>query len=596
MKRILCAVMSLMLTLVLIAAMIPLAAAQEKETFYATSKLVALKSNIEKDAGMNSYATAQGACSDGKYAYFAVQSGATVILKYDLTTWRLKKKSDRLLSLGHANDLTYNGKENTIVVANNAPDYDRLTLVDPDTLKVTGTVKLSIKVYSIAYNETLDRYVAGISGGYDFAVLDSSFKVLKKYKGVNTGYLRQGCDCDDDYIYFPQSNNQNLVVIYDYSGKHVATVSLGHSYEAENLFHAGSSFYTTLHYYGNFVYRVGLSDQKAIRYTVRYDPGGADGEMKNTSVVYGTDTKLRANAFEKAGYHFGGWTAYRSFDGKYLGYRLGAEKEEWLTEEELYRYRYYPDEGNVSKTTKSGSVTLSAFWIRDYYDVAFDSDGGEGYMEPYTIGYHTPFTVPENEFTKQGYIFDGYTASRSVDGRVYGYLKDSDKPEWLEAKDAYREHVFKQGDTFSELTYDGALTLTAQFTFAFVFDDDLTTLLRYNGVDEDVVIPNAAGKLDAITTDAFNGSSLMRTLSIPSTVDKIEKGALTDCDALTTITFNERFPSEFDIDCVMGTSRPLIYLVKDGRLYFLGFYADRCNATLIRNHAASLMRTLDADS
>ena len=226
--------------------------------FYSTAETVCIKKNMEKDASMSRYATVQGSCSDGRYAYFAAQSGSTSLIKYDTKTFKKVGLSGSMYALGHANDMTYNSKENIIAVANNAPDFDTVTIVDPDTLKIISAVKLELKIYSIAYSEAEDCYFVGISGTYDFARLDCDFKLIKKYKGVNTGYTRQGCECDDNYIYFSQSGGNNIIVIYDHSGKYVCTVSIAHSDEIENIFRVGSDYYMTLHYYGNYLYRVGM--------------------------------------------------------------------------------------------------------------------------------------------------------------------------------------------------------------------------------------------------------------------------------------------------------------------------------------------------
>ena len=235
------------------------------ESFYDTAVELPIKDNIEEDASLSEYATAQGSCSDGKYAYVAIQNGSTTIVKYDLNTFQCVEKSDSISGLGHANDLTYNTKEKFIAVANNAPDYDVITLISPDDFSEIKSVKIKLDIYSIAYSEKLDSYFVGVSGGYDFARLDKDFNVVKEYKGVDTGYTRQGCDCDGEYIYFAQSGGGgNVIVIYTPDGAYVDTISIDNSDEIENIFHSGSSFYATFHYYGNFIYRLGLSDQKRI--------------------------------------------------------------------------------------------------------------------------------------------------------------------------------------------------------------------------------------------------------------------------------------------------------------------------------------------
>lgn len=588
MKRLIKIAACAVLCLALVAAAIPYVAAEDA-AFYASAELLAIQNHIEKDAGMGSEATVQGACTDGRYAYYAVQGGSTVLLKYDVKTWRLVKKRT-VAGLGHANDMAYNSKEKFIVVANNAPDYKTVSILNPDTLTVEETVELKVGIYSIAYVEKSDRYVVGISGGYKFAILDHDFKVKKKFEGLATGYTRQGCDADESYIYFAQSGGSNVVAVYDYQGEQVALIPLGHTHEVENIFHVGSSFYITLHYYGNYVYRVGLSDASMISYRVHYDPGAGMGEMKDTKVHYGHNAKLRACSFTRPGYFFGGWRVFREFDDTYRGYRNGSATEEWLKLEDVYEYDLFADRATVSKTTKIGDITLTAFWISELYDIYFDSDGGEGWMDTATVRYADGYTLPENTFTKEGFIFSGYTAARSYDDRVYGYRKNSDRAEWLDERDLYKEHVFYPGDQVKKLTYDGLVTFTAQFRPAYIFDDEGGALVEYIGIDEIVNIPKPTDHFTTIAGRAFHDNDIMTELHIPDTVEVMQKDAISACTALRRVVFEENFPDDFDTGCITDSGVPLLYERRDGRIFFLGFAADRHNAALIRNAASALDR------
>ena len=578
--------------------------------FYDTAELLSILSHIEYDAGMSQYATVQGACTDGRYAYFAVQNGSTVILKYDMSTWTLSKKAT-VGGLGHANDMAYNPNGGFIVVANNNSSDDCLTLINPDSLSVIRTVvprvektkseieneakkkKVSsskiekykdLKLYSIAYNSSRNTYIAGVSGSYDYVLLDSAFEQTSRITGVSTGLTRQGIDCDDDYIYFAQSGGSNAVTVYNYSGSKVGMVSLNHSHEVENIFHVGNSFYVTLHYYGNSVQRVGLSDKTKICFTVRYDANGGDGSMPDTSVHYGEEKKLSKCSFTRPGYFFGGWRVRRTSDSKHMGYRLGSSKGEWLNSADTYNNVLLSDEQKVSKLTKFGEAVLSAFWINESYTVCFDSDGGEGSMEPMTAGYYEELALPENSFVRHGYVFSGYTATRECDGRAYGFRKDSDKPEWLEPDDVNEMYVFDAGDTVTCMTYDMSVLFTAQFTYAFVFNDEMDTLTKYVGVDERVDIPDASGKLSTIASGAFEEVGTMTELVVPASVDRMESGAVKDCSSLREIYFVGGFPKDFDNACVTDSGAPTVYTVRDGRVLCLGFYADlNCGPAIYTN-------------
>ena len=292
MKRILRFAVCVMLCFSLISASFTFTSSGAAD-FYNDVEMLHIADHIEHEAGLNEYATVQGACSDGKYAYFAFMQGAVCnIARFNAHSWEYIEKKP-IVNMGHCNDMTYNSDKGYLVVVNNVPYYDVVTLVDPDTLEPIKDVKLKEDIYSIAYNAKNKTYVVGISGTYNFALLDSNFKVKKKFKGVNTGYTRQGGDCDDDYIYFVQSGSNNILMAYDYSGKHIAKIPIDDRDEIENIFHIGSEFYTSLFYYGSTLYRIGFSGFSKIAYQVSYDANGGVGEMKATTVNYGKKPKLR---------------------------------------------------------------------------------------------------------------------------------------------------------------------------------------------------------------------------------------------------------------------------------------------------------------
>ncbi|MBQ3417131.1 MAG: InlB B-repeat-containing protein [Ruminococcus sp.] len=566
-------VLSFAVILSLFAAAAPLTYAAE--SFFDTAEQLAVKDHIEEDASLTEYATAQGSCSDGEYAYVAVQNGYTTLLKYDLNSFVCVDSSDRISGLGHANDMTYNTKEHLIAVANNAPDYDIITLIDPDTFTPTGNVKIKLDIYSIAYCAQLDCYFVGISGGYDFACLDKEFNVVKEYKGVDTGYTRQGCDCDGSYLYFAQSGGSgNIIVVYSLDGTYVDTIAVDNSDEIESIFHSGTDFYATFHYYGNFIFRLGLSEQKKITYTVHYDKGAGEGEMADTVVHYGEDTKLSKNLFTRSGYFFAGWTLQRSCDKKILGFTPFSDEAQWLDPQDVNDYALEDDESYVSETVRNGSVTLTPFFIKEHYNVVYGAEeGAQGYLPPELVAYQDEIVIPENIYSKTGFVFDGFIATRSVDNKTYGYLKGSDTPEWLPENLLDRPHRFYEGDTAVRMTYDGEIRMTASFKPAFSYSEDKSELLSYVGVDENVDIPDNGGALTEITEHCFLNNDSVSTVNFPSCVMSLDSGAIENCPSLQSVTFSDTLPS-ISGDAVKDSGAPAVYLKKDGKSVFLGWLTD----------------------
>jgi len=192
----------------------------------------------------------QGGCTDGTYAYFILngydppdaEARTDRIYKISMNTGKTVKVSE-VLALDHGNDMTYNPDENMLYVVHNEPNYKTLSRVDPDTLKIVETFKLSFKTYGMAYVPSRGQYVFGLSGGYNFAITDSEFNIVAEYTGQYTGNTRQGVEADSRYIYFVQYD-LNCLVIYDWGGSYQGTIYFdGLYHEPEHLFFLGQTLY-----------------------------------------------------------------------------------------------------------------------------------------------------------------------------------------------------------------------------------------------------------------------------------------------------------------------------------------------------------------
>jgi len=220
---------------------------------------------IGPDEGLatNHYKGQQGSCTDGKFGYFALESQKDhkcCIVKVNLEDWSVVEKK-YFVEIDHGNDLTYNSKTGQIVAVHNKPNYNMLSFIDPDTLEVVETKKLDIRMYCIAYCEERDQYVVGLSGGFQHVILDAEFNVVDFVMGLDTGLVKQGVDCDDKYIYFPQcaeNNSVNQIVIYDWEGHYVNTVRISAFQEVESLFHVEDEVYIAFNASGGYIYRAKL--------------------------------------------------------------------------------------------------------------------------------------------------------------------------------------------------------------------------------------------------------------------------------------------------------------------------------------------------
>lgn len=146
------------------------------------------------------------------------------------------------------------------------------------------------------------------------------------------------------------------------------------------------------------------------KYTVKYDANGGTGSMANTTVTWGTNTALRANAFKKTGYTFTGWNAYRQSDGKWYYKSANGSASEWYREGAQpsgYTKALYPDKAAVAKTSNVNNdiVTMKAQWKVNSFTIRYYSNGGVGSMADTKVTYGVATPLRANSFTRAGYVF-----------------------------------------------------------------------------------------------------------------------------------------------------------------------------------------------
>ena len=216
------------------------------------------------------YDTLQGAAAGKGYGYFALynrKNNRAKIVKVNLANMAVVKVS-AAMDLKHANDLTYNGRKNIIVVANSDPKAKRLSVIDANTLALQyhKTIKVSKKVSgmskkmrkkfkgvgAIAYNEKHNCYICRTRKTNYLLFLNANLKPYKlvKQKRRISGMLYQGLDSYQDCIMVCQSfkgkKKYNAITVYNMKGKYLARfkMSVGKpAPELETIFHNGSQFY-----------------------------------------------------------------------------------------------------------------------------------------------------------------------------------------------------------------------------------------------------------------------------------------------------------------------------------------------------------------
>ncbi|MBR6594606.1 MAG: InlB B-repeat-containing protein [Clostridia bacterium] len=162
-------------------------------------------------------------------------------------------------------------------------------------------------------------------------------------------------------------------------------------------------------------------DSTTTKWTTKYNANGGSGSMSNTYHLYGISTKLRDNAFTYSGYTFAGWYLTRKSDGKWL-YTDADGTARWYkkgSQPAMSILALYADQQSVAKLSASDgdTVTCYAQWIPNAtgttsYYIQYDANGGSGTMAQQKVVYGTATTISKNTFTRDGYVFCGWTAYR----------------------------------------------------------------------------------------------------------------------------------------------------------------------------------------
>ena len=202
--------------------------------------------------GTDDFKTAQGAATDGKFAYVVMKKkeGDTEtdrIIKIDMASWEIVKESEEL-ALDHGNDMTYDPVKNQLVVTNMFNNI--ISVIDPETLTITKQVKPAYGTWATGYIDGTEQYTFlayGTPSG--LVITDSDFNPIRSsvLTGAD-GYIGQGMDADAKYAYVPLSPNtgktDNIVQIYDLAtGEYLGIISIGTKMESESMFHVGNDFY-----------------------------------------------------------------------------------------------------------------------------------------------------------------------------------------------------------------------------------------------------------------------------------------------------------------------------------------------------------------
>lgn len=127
--------------------------------------------------------------------------------------------------------------------------------------------------------------------------------------------------------------------------------------------------------------------------TVTFSPNGATGSIPEPSIVVSKGSKItmpESTGMSFEHYDFDSWNTVA--DGTGTEYKPG-------------------DEVKIN-----GNTTFYARWKNHVYQVSFDSNGGEGEIQPLSAFYGNVVSIPENSFTKEDGVFEEWNTSADKAG------------------------------------------------------------------------------------------------------------------------------------------------------------------------------------
>lgn len=214
---------------------------------------------VAKTAIYREFNIGQGSCSDGTYVYFVLRNSndtGALVVKHRLDDGSFVAVSDPL-DLGHGNDMTYDTKNDRLVIAHGQSEGQILTLVDPQTLTLIRDIDIPKGAGAITYNEKRNIYAIS-QGGSTLHMLTADFAWITSYtRPDDVPYTAQGMGSDDDYIYFPMSGkSDNVLVVYDWEGRHITNITIPLKQESESMFWVNGKYYVAFNHGGEMLHEM----------------------------------------------------------------------------------------------------------------------------------------------------------------------------------------------------------------------------------------------------------------------------------------------------------------------------------------------------
>ncbi len=131
-------------------------------------------------------------------------------------------------------------------------------------------------------------------------------------------------------------------------------------------------------------------------------------EQAWVNITYGTNTynKMSDNIPTKTGYNFNGWYT-ATVGGKQVYNESGICTNDT---------GYWSD----GKWYYASSLDIYAQWSQNNYTIKYNANGGSGEMSSTSATYNEDVTLSTNTFTREGYVFEGWSLNKDDTTATYG--------------------------------------------------------------------------------------------------------------------------------------------------------------------------------
>ncbi len=309
---------------------------------------------------------------------------------------------------------------------------------------------------------------------------------------------------------------------------------------------------------------VAASGKETYRFSLQSLSGGGNvsSNIQNGRIRAGT--RITVDAVPKEGYVFLGWSLDKALSTGEAELVSEARQYSFILEENTVIHANFKNvaEKVEDNSTKPRSVVTESR-IVIYHPNGGVINGTEDEIYAYEANdtyYISPNTVAAADeiFSRDGYKLVGFSDTADGSGRFFGIGHTA---------------FFAEGENAVTNLYCVWKEYSDISDFEFRSCEDGLELVKYNGDEEEVVIPERVnGKnVISIASGAISGENI-RSLYLPFCLTRGESGAVTDCPNLAEITLSDALksvPNDFFSDTAVYRT---VHLNAAVRPAFSGYY------------------------